>query len=237
MRSDIDLAALKRVAKKLLQYPVKPTEFAPAVVQHPFTDAGIVAKRTETGDYDFCNIMTDCVERVIWRAEKSKLIEAAKSAADIYCLITKPYLLTFLDLAKPNLSRKVFSEMLGDAWVRSEYANEDACVNTRKLLSWFQQADPKFLMDKFEFETLESMPNVVTIYRGVTPYNENNVKALSWTADPNTAKWFANRFDQKGTVWKAQIAKENIYAYFERRGEHEVIVNPEKLIFEGEKRL
>lgn len=69
-----------------------------------------------------------------------------------------------------------------------------------------------------------------TVYRGVTSYNAQNVKALSWTLNREVAEWFAHRFGQNGTVYEAQVKKENIYAVFLGRNEEEVIVDPERLM-------
>lgn len=70
----------------------------------------------------------------------------------------------------------------------------------------------------------------MTVYRGVTSFNADNVKALSWTLDQETAEWFAHRFGEDGTVYEALISKEHIYAYFGGRNEAEVIVDPKHLM-------
>ena len=80
-----------------------------------------------------------------------------------------------------------------------------------------------------EREQLEELDDTVTVYRGVTSYNADNIKALSWTLDYKTAEWFAHRFDEDGTVYEAQIPKQHIYALFNGRGESEVIVDPKHL--------
>lgn len=74
------------------------------------------------------------------------------------------------------------------------------------------------------------LDEVVTVYRGVTSYNEENIRALSWTLDRKTAEWFAGRFGESGTVYEAQISKAHIHAVFLSRGESEVIVEPKHLI-------
>ena len=79
---------------------------------------------------------------------------------------------------------------------------------------------------KTEIVQIKSVIANLPSYRGVTPYNQKNVKALSWTLDRQTAEWFAHRFGEEGTVYEAQIKKEHIHAYFSGRNESEVIVDP-----------
>ncbi|MBO5021145.1 MAG: hypothetical protein J6D52_10820 [Clostridia bacterium] len=77
-----------------------------------------------------------------------------------------------------------------------------------------------------ERKQLDELDDVVTVYRGVTSYNADNVLALSWTLEYDTANCFAHRFDEDGTVYQAQINKKDILALFNGRNEAEVIVNP-----------
>ncbi len=144
-------------------------------------------------------------------------------------MCNKPYALTFLKFAEHHLSREDFSNILSDAWIRSENPNEDPNVDTGKLVSMFKNADRDILMDEDELNELELLDDEVTVYRGVTPYNEKNIKAMSWTLSYETASWFANRFKQDGTVYEATIDKAHILALFNGRNESEVIVEPEYL--------
>ncbi len=93
----------------------------------------------------------------------------------------------------------------------------------------FRSVDPKLLMNEEEYALFQGLDDVVTIYRGVTPYNAENVDALSWTLDQKTAEWFAHRFGEEGTVYKAQIEKAHIYAVFTGRNELEVIIDPKQV--------
>mgnify|MGYP003294189619 FL=1 len=103
-------------------------------------------------------------------------------------------------------------------------------MSKNRLLSLFKKAEPQFLMDKDEYEAFQNLEDTVTVYRGVTSHNAKNIKALSWTLSYDTADWFAHRFGEDGTVYEAQIDREHIYAYFNRRNEHEVIVDPKYLM-------
>lgn len=93
----------------------------------------------------------------------------------------------------------------------------------------FKNAEPSVLMEKGELEELKALDDIVTVYRGVTSYNANNIKALSWTLSYDTAEWFAHRYDEDGKIYQAQIDKSHIYALFNGRNESEVIVDPQFL--------
>ena len=110
-----------------------------------------------------------------------------------------------------------------------EYANNNANVTTNELLEWFLSADKNYLMEQSENDFFNSLPDVVTIYRGVTDYNKGNKKALSWTLSKKTAKWFATRWNENGYIFEAKINKENIIAYCNKRNEQEIIVDFNKI--------
>ena len=80
----------------------------------------------------------------------------------------------------------------------------------------FRHSDPAALMDEAEQAQLAEL-------------NSDNLLALSWTLDYETADWFARRFDEDGTVYKAQIDKEHIFALFNGRDESEVVLDPKYL--------
>ena len=85
-----------------------------------------------------------------------------------------------------------------------------------QLTEMFRHSDPAALMDEAEQAQLAELDDTVTVYRGVTTINSDNLLALSWTLDYETADWFARRFDEDGTVYKAQIDKEHIFRHYLR---------------------
>ncbi len=228
MREETNLNGVKSIAKQLVMVRLHLTEFSPVVVQHPFTSSGMVATPSDEG-IRLMNITESDAVFSRWQDFMKAQIDHAKSAYQIYMMTNKPYALTFLKMAAPFLSQKDFSEILSDAWMRSENPNLDPNITTSKLISMFKKADPEVLMDGEEREQLAELDDTVTIYRGVTSYNDDNIRAMSWTLDQKTAEWFAHRFDEDGTVYEAQIPKQYILALFNGRGESEVIVEPKFL--------
>ena len=98
-----------------------------------------------------------------------------------------------------------------------------------ELTGMFKGADKKHLMSETGYRKWKEMPEIVTVYRGVTGYNGKNIRALSWTMSCKTAKWFAGRFKEQGKIYQAEIDKKHILAYIDQRGESELIVDPKYL--------
>ncbi len=229
MREQTNLDGVKSVAKSLLMIDIHLTDYSPVIVQHPFTSSGMVACPSEDG-LRLMDITKNDKDLREWQEYMKGLIDNAKTPYHIYMMINKPYALAFLNLAENHLSQKDFSEILADAWIRSENPNMDKNFVKNNLVAMFKKADKSILMDGEETEQFDSFDDTVTIYRGVTSYNAKNIKALSWTTDYQTAEWFAHRFGEEGTVYEAKISKEHILAFFNGRNESEVIVDPKYLM-------
>lgn len=230
MRKETNLNQVKDMAKTFLMLDITETKMSPLIVKHPFTDTGVITFRKEDGSIGQANLLEDKTELQKWRRQMARQIDRSESAFHIHLMVTKPYRLTFLKYAQPYLSKRDFSEILNDAWVRSENPNSDPNVSQKELLAMFRAAEPTDLMDEDEYLQFRQLDDTVTVYRGVTSFNAENIKALSWTIDYEKAAWFAHRFGEEGKVYEAQIAKEHIFAYFNSRKEQEVIVDPKHLI-------
>lgn len=225
MKRRTDLEQVKAVAIALLLTDVAKTEFSPMVVQHPFTSSGFVPLRKD-GQMQIADITQDEDALKQWQDTMTQLINTATKPFDIYMMVNKPYALTFLKYASPYLNAAELGKILANAWMRSENPNMDPNVSQNKLVALFKKADPRYLMDREEQAELFALSDPVTIYRGVTSVNKSRVRAMSWTLKYDTASWFAHRFDEKGTVYGAQIEKEHILALFNGRNEAEIVVEP-----------
>lgn len=223
-----DLDGLKRVAKMLLHTDVGLTDYSPVIVQHPFTSCGIVAGEI-LGAEGLVDITESSENLEKWQSFMEKQIDKVKNSMALFMMINKPYAMLFVKFASPFLSRKDFSILLADTWVRSEAPNRDPNITKRQLVEMFRSADRNDLMTEEEISALDRFDDPITIFRGVTPYNENDLLALSWTLNKDKAKWFAERFGEKGKVYEAEICKQYILAFFSGRGEDEVVVDPKHL--------
>lgn len=227
-KEQTDLDGTKETAKVLLHTDVGLTDFSPVIVQHPFTSSGIVAGEM-LGAKGLVDITESRENLEKWQSFMEKQIDKAKNPTALFMMINKPYAMLFVKLASPFLSRKDFLVLLADAWVRSEAPNRDPNITKGQLVEMFKSADQNDLMTKEERFALDRFDDPVAICRGVTPYNENDLLALSWTLNRDKARWFSERFGEKGKVYEAEIRKQYILAFFSGRGEDEVVVDPKHL--------
>lgn len=229
MNLETDLESVKRIAKGLLNVSILETDYSPMIVSHPFTKSGIICMLDE---HNFVQLDITKSQKAFkkWTMQMSKQIDEARDVYQIYHLLNESYRLLFFDDVAQFLSRDDFSNLLGDVWVTSEYANLDANVSKKKMLTHFKKSDKMVLMSESELETYNELEDWVIIYRGVTEKYKNNIKALSWTLSFGKAKWFAERYGTRGFIYSAQINKQDILAYFDRKDEEEVIIDYNKLL-------
>lgn len=109
MKKKTDLPKVRATARALLLTNIHETEFSPVIVSHPFTDSGFVAAPNTDGEIGLLNIAVNDADQRRWRDYMGKLIDKAKSAYEIYTMITKPYGLTFLKYTAPDLSQEDLS--------------------------------------------------------------------------------------------------------------------------------
>lgn len=102
-------------------------------------------------------------------------------------------------------------------------------INSDEVKRIFIPKEPEWSWEKRITEEYHKTMLVLTVYRGVTSYNSKSIKVMSWTLSLDTAKWFSNRFGEKGTVYKAHIRKQYVFALLNGRNESEVVVDPEYL--------
>lgn len=198
------------------------------LVDHPYFDSIYLPCIDDHGK--FFNVLEDEFQLVKYKTKMQELI--MNSDLDhILALMLPKYHLAFLKYIKPYLSKKDFDNHLAYIWVASENPNQDKNVGIRTLISWFKQANKKYLMSEDELEYYRNLPDVVNVYRGVAVGRAAS-NGLSWTCNYKTAEWFANRFNtgnRRGYVIKGKINKADIFAYFNSRGEDEVLCNSTKV--------
>lgn len=98
------------------------------------------------------------------------------------------------------------------------------------LLEALKGLEKEDLMSKKEIKKLKAMPDILTIYRG-TDAREDSPR-ISWSLSEKRARIFAH-----GQMYKADVNKHDIYAYFSENSDEEEIIahvtdNYEKTFFD-----
>jgi len=226
MLDKTDLSQCKKIAKCFLDIEIQTNNVVPDIISHPFFQSCFVIDET-TGD--IVNILEDGSALNKKKEQISKKIDKIENFMQFTILITNPYRLAFLKYTSEYLNNEDFSRFLIDTWVSDEYVNLNKDVSKKELVSYFKRASKEFIMEEDEMQEYTNMEDEVVIYRGVTDYNNKQIKAMSWTLSQETAEWFANRFNQCGYVYRAKIKKKDILAYCNQREEKEIIVDYNKL--------
>ena len=217
-----DMNKVNDIAKCLLHLEPEFKEYG--IVSHPFFNSIIFPKKSiDEGFYDITK-PTDILEaRIIIAKDIAKV--------DNYCkylmMINKPYLPAFFKYTKDYISEEDYNKFLSNMWVLVEFSNDDANISPNEFTKIFKKTNKNILMNEEELEAYNKLDDLVTVYRGVKP--KSSTKALSWTTDIKVAKWFADRWEKNGKVYKAQIPKKYIYAYFLGRNEFETVLDYHKL--------
>lgn len=219
---------IQNVAKVFLHLPIKTTEFSPIIISHPFWYSSYVLdlKKSILEDSETYQKTIDYYE---------KRIEKAENLHQIFCMIEKPFKLGFLKYTKPYMTREDFSKTLKQVWIVSENPNQDPNVPVSELIKWFKEADKKQLMDEEEYSVYSNLPDVIKVFRGVSP--GRNPNGLSWTSNYEVSQYFKSRFENnknKGFIRQGYINKENALAYFNSRDEDELVIDIKHLIKAGE---
>ena len=161
------------------------------------------------------------------RAKKEYLQQAAVAGnwSKYIWLHEKPYRLQVLWDIHRELTPQEYWPLVAQVWMNVE--NHWQYKNKLPKLFKAKPCRYKLIMTDEERQILESHPNqILTIYRG---HQKRNVAGWSWTFSPSKAEWFARRFtrqDKKWSVTEAQVDRSLVVAFFNRRGENEIVVNP-----------
>lgn len=221
---ETDVEAIRQSALALLNCKIEPNPTFPFLCNHPFTNAPFAALDNKLLD------LTKPTEALHWRTAMRSVIQK-KNAQGIFLLMNPPYRLFFLNLIRSVLSDNDFGELFRAFWPSVEQINGDKNLTRRSIIRLLQSAPKDCLMDKERFLAYQQLPPVFSVYRGVTPYNESCHRAISWTSGIDVAQWFATRYGEHGTIWKANVQKQWVLALLEGE-EHEILIDiPKGLSF------
>jgi hypothetical protein len=127
-----------------------------------------------------------------------------------------------------EIEAKKFNQLVGWLWTHPEMICSGSCF----VLSAAQNEPPydkADLMTEEEHDEFKKLPDDLTIYRAHEPWNQ---MGPCWTLSEKVA-WNYAHFPKWIHVSRAVIAKHDVFAYFQRRGESEIIVKyPSKITIE-----
>lgn len=229
----MEISKIREMAKFFADIPIYDTRVG-GVASHPFTNTWITGIYDKDRKLTFVDLRKED-EQAKWREQIKATIEES-DLRGICLMLNKPYILTFISYIESMLSDEELGMILGTFWTAIENITGDSNVNGMEIVKWFKRADKKSLMNEEELLVYESLPEEVTVYRGVTSYNRKKEKALSWTLDYEKAVWFANRFSTgTGEAWTMTVPKKRILCYFDGCSEQEAIVDLYR--FKGKKEV
>ena len=229
---ETNLEEVKNIALTLLHIDPEPTEFLFNI--HPFITEFIRPFKIN-GEIKYININKNKEYYKKTLEEFTERINKAEKVDYIFILMHKPYRPLYFKMISKYLSEKDYNEWLQEVWTGTENPNQDPNVSISKWISFFNKANKKLLMTEEDYNVYNSLPDnePLIIYRGVGKGREPF--GLSWTKNTNTAEWFAKRWQNDCPyMFRAKCYKKDVLAYFNVRGEDELVVNV-KNIFDVER--
>ena len=218
MQEKTNLDAVKHVAKSLLMLEPDFDVDYPFIVHHSFMSTPFFSTSEGMLDIRIPEQFDKVVEHM------AGIIDRANSVASVEVFITKPYKSVFFKLIQDYLDPKDYGRTLQEVWTTSENPNQDVNVSIALWIKYFKKADKHCIMDDIDYAVYDELPDQVTIYRGVAEGREPY--GLSWTNNYDTASWFAHRFQTKNPyILTTTCDKKDVFAYFNRRNEDELVVN------------
>ena len=173
---ETNMEKIKSMSKFLLSMDINKTDYWPMIAQHPFTNSGSFCWRGENGEILNGTLEKGTVAYDKWKEQYTSLIDSAKTVFEISFFLNEPWRLLFVKLIEPYLSIKDFTSMLKEAFMESEHPNMDPNVSISELKYYFKKCGKAALMEEDEQEVYDSLPDTVTVYRGVNSYNNKNIK-------------------------------------------------------------
>lgn len=136
-----------------------------------------------------------------------------KDFSKILFLMEKPYRLEVYKRIFEAIPNEDKYKIFIDLYVNAEYGfNNISKIFLNEILKYKPKID------------LSDLDDEIVIYRGEGLKSTKKENALSWTTDIKVAKFFANRFNSNGKIYKGKVKKENIIDFLRDRSESEILV-------------
>lgn len=181
---ETDTQAIRQSALALLECKIEPNPTFPFLCNHPFTNAPFAALDNKLLD------LTKPTEALRWRTAMRSVIQK-KNAQGIFLLMNPPYRLFFLNLIRSVLSGNDFGELFRAFWPSVEQINGDKNLTRRSIIRLLQSVPKDCLMDKECFLAYQQLPQVFSVYRGVTRTMNHAIgpsRGLAASISPNGSR-------------------------------------------------
>lgn len=155
---------------------------------------------------------------------------AERNWAKYLLLHEKPYRLDAFSEIAADMTDAEYWHHLASIWTTIE--NVWQFASEWRALLCAGRPGREHMMNSAERDRLAAMPERVQVHRGF--WHPSGGAGLSWTTDPSRAEWFARRFcPQDATdppvVRTGTVARTDIIALLDGRGEMEVVLLPENV--------
>jgi len=146
----------------------------------------------------------------------------------------RPYQMDVFRKVAEELTDVEYWSLLGEIYIMSE--NNHRYMSTLKKALNSNRACREMIMTGRERAYFRKLPSQITIHRG---YAHKNAAGWSWTLDKAKAVWFARRYAEvddlagKPRLATGTVKKKGVIAYFSRRKEKEILVDPKKVKIES----
>ena len=199
----------------------------------PYIDNNVDLGPTLRHPFYVGSINPDRNALVNWSIEKTRLetdkLISKKKWYQVVFMYENEFLLYAFQKYLEHFDDKNYWKIIAAIWTQQE----QLWSNKNLYLKLFQSPRPQrqFLMTAVERRKLDTLPDKFPVYRG---YIGRRGKGLSWTIDQSMAECFAQRFSLLTDLGKPRIMegiakKKDVLAYFNRRKEKEIVINPEKV--------
>ena len=140
----------------------------------------------------------------------------------------RPFRFAALSAIEGELTDEEYGALFGDTWTHCEEVWQNF-VAIRRLL---EKRRPRlqFVMTAGELAEYDKLSAEITVYRG---FSHDNPDGLSWTTCAERGEWFARKDADEAhqpRVVSGKCRKEHVVAYFLRRSEWEICVEPERVV-------
>lgn len=172
------------------------------------------------------------VERMMSPCPPEVAIEAAVKILSPE--ITLPYgkatVLSGLYLLREKISHVALAKAFREVWIQHGLVTDTEYL--LEVISWIKKKedghdDHRSLMTASELEAFQSLPRLVTVYRGVlNDPAKKEITGHSWTLNKKVADYYtACPGRENGWILTGEIPREHIHLLFLERGEDEVIID------------